>query len=212
MGTANRGAKGSAQEHPCRETIVPPDLCTPGLVDDGANSLAELVARYRACKAPEFRSHLKWFSERASIKEAIESACLGREGKLDPHQYRVGRAVLEAAVKKLQQDAKKLSNCDSFESLIEAIKTSTAEINRFGKLAVYDTALRLGQYLKIESEVVYVHAGVRKGCRALGLKVNSGVVSKDRLPRELRRLSAKDVEHFLCIYKDKLNGLGPEPA
>lgn len=146
------------------------------------------------------------------MKEAIQAACLGRDGKLDPHQYRVGRAVLEAAVKKLQQDAKKLPNCDSFEKLIKAIKVSTAEIHRFGTLAIYDTALRLGQYLKIEPEVVYVHAGVRKGCRALGLKASNGVVAKDCLPKELRRLSAKDVENFLCIYKSEFNGLGPEPV
>ena len=49
-----------------------------------------------------------------------------------------------------------------------------ADIHRFGKLAVYDTACRLGVYLGLGPEVVYLHAGTTKGAKALSLDTNRG--------------------------------------
>jgi ABC-type arginine/histidine transport system permease subunit len=69
---------------------------------------------------------------------------------------------------------------------------------------VYDTALRLGANLRLLPREVYLHAGTRRGARALGLDYRSESVSMRLLPAALRRLRPYEVEDVLCIYKDWL--------
>jgi hypothetical protein len=52
---------------------------------------------------------------------------------------------------------------------------------------------------------VYLHAGTRRGARALGLDHGSDSVSPNQLPPALRRLQPHEVEDVLCIYKDWLS-------
>jgi hypothetical protein len=52
----------------------------------------------------------------------------------------------------------------------------------------------------LRREAVYLHAGTREGARALNLSGKTIDV------RELRKLSAEEIEDCLCIYKDALRG------
>ena len=69
---------------------------------------------------------------------------------------------------------------------------------------IYDTAHRIGAFLGLEPEHVYVHAGTTVGAKALGLKSIDGWVAMDDLPEVFRKLKPYEVEDFLCIYKKKL--------
>ena len=89
-------------------------------------------------------------------------------------------------------------------AVVARIERYTSDIYRFGKLAVYDTACRLGVYLELEPEVVYLHAGTIKGARALGLDTSRSYLEMDELPRPLRLLEPWECEDFLCIYKVEL--------
>jgi hypothetical protein len=70
------------------------------------------------------------------------------------------------------------------------------------EMYVYDAAKRMGAYLGLKANKVYLHAGVRKGVEALGLDVKGRPwVEFDDLPRALRELSVDHLENFLCIYR-----------
>ncbi len=69
------------------------------------------------------------------------------------------------------------------------------KVHRFGKLAIYDTVIRLG---------VYLHAGTNEGARALGLDTRRGILEPKELPTPFRSLEPWECEDFLCIYKDEL--------
>jgi len=92
----------------------------------------------------------------------------------------------------------------SFADLLTHVNTAVRPIHGIGELYVYDTTLRLGGHLRLVPREVYLHAGTRRGARALGLDHRSDSVSPNQLPTVLRRLRPHEVEDLLCIYKDWL--------
>jgi hypothetical protein len=49
-----------------------------------------------------------------------------------------------------------------------------------------------------------VHAGTRDGARALGLNAQRHALEMSELPPAIRKLTAREAEDLLCIYKSKL--------
>ena len=82
-------------------------------------------------------------------------------------------------------------------------------IHGIGELAVYDIACRIGAFLGLSPERVYLHAGTREGARALGLRGAS--VRKMDLPRAFGRLSPGEIEDCLCIYNADIRRLTAAP-
>jgi hypothetical protein len=104
----------------------------------------------------------------------------------------------------IQDPASKLTdiaNCESFDELLILVEAATAKIRRFGELAAYDTALRIGAWLKLSPELVYLHAGTRMGAMRLGLGRGKRYIALGDLPIELGELSADQAEDLLCIFK-----------
>ena len=50
----------------------------------------------------------------------------------------------------------------------DIVSDVAADFHGIGSLTVYDTATRIGAFLKLEPDRVYLHAGTRDGARALG--------------------------------------------
>lgn len=182
-------------------------------------SLSSLVAIYRrrADLGPKLDDYLDYFTKLKSPEEAIRFACHGKDGKIHGHQHLVGKEKLEQARKILQRHADEIKACESFDDLLTLVEVCTTSIDRFGVLSVYDTSLRLGAHLGKWPEVVYLHAGTKKGCKALGVATKGGKVEMEKLPQEVRVLEPHQAEDFLCIFKDefagtsgKVKGCGPE--
>ena len=66
---------------------------------------------------------------------------------------------------------------------------------------MYDVAFRIGSFLGIEPDLVYLHAGTRKGARLLG--VRGKVARVEAFPYALRQLQPWQLEDFLCRYAKK---------
>jgi hypothetical protein len=97
----------------------------------------------------------------------------------------------------------------NFDEIINIIQQ--CKVKGFGELAIYDTAMRIGSFLNIEPDKVYLHAGARKGIEVLESKgyLQEGNSSKkflslNDLPTSLAELRAAETEHFLCSMKDKM--------
>lgn len=149
---------------------------------------------------------LRFYSERPTIDDAIRTAAMGldEQRKRHPHQRRLKREALLAAQVALLAAASSLESVKSFDSLFEWVESATANIKGLGDLYSYDTALRIGARLKLEPAAVYLHAGARKGATRLGVHTRHRKMPSTSFPSELVRLSPRDIENLLCIYKDKL--------
>lgn len=169
-------------------------------------SLSQLVRIYKRKHGPRLAAYLGYFQTLDSIDDAIRFACHGKDGKIHGHQHLVGKAKLEQARKKLQKCSDEIATIESFDDLLSLVEDRTGSIYRFGVLAVYDTTLRLGAYLDVWPEVVYLHAGTKKGYKALGVATKGGTVELEQLPMPIRSLEPYQAEDFLCIFKDQFDG------
>jgi hypothetical protein len=166
-------------------------------------SLATLVAVYRRTNGPRLAAYLDYFAKLASLDDAIRFACHGKDGQIHGHQYLVGKQKLEQARSALEQHADEIESRQSFDERVTLIEDCTAGIYRVGILAVYDTSLRLGAFLGLWPEVVYLHAGTKKGCKALGVATRGGKIEIADLPSPVQSLEPYQAEDFLCIFKDE---------
>jgi len=99
--------------------------------------------------------------------------------------------------------APRIKKASTFARLYDLIAAKAGELHGIGGLTVYDTARRLGAFLRLEPDRVYLHAGTREGARLFGLTDREWVLPSD-LPRSFRRLTAGEIEDCLCIYRDEL--------
>ena len=66
----------------------------------------------------------------------------------------------------------------------------------------------LGHTWGLWPELVYLHAGTKKGCKALGVATKGGTVEMEKLPKAVRSLEPYHAENFLCIFKVVVGGAG----
>lgn len=167
--------------------------------------LSALVGEYRRECAPWLAEQLRHFRE-VDLEEAIRKAALGLrpDGKRHDHQRRLERAALESAARKLFSARGAIEACQTFEELHGLVEKLTKPIWGFGPLARYDTALRIGARVGRLPNLIFLHAGTKKGFRRLGLRTKERAVPLEMLPAPLRVLKPHEAEDFLCIYKNRL--------
>lgn len=168
-------------------------------------SYAEIVQHYINHKRPLVEAERLVFKNR-TLKEAIHNAARAKlpNGKRHDHFRRFKAEVLEKAEQRLQTRAKQLKGCESFQKLHDLIHDEIRPINGIGALAVYDIANYIGANRGLEPEVVYLHAGTRKGANILGLGWRQKTLDPDELPDEFNRLLPREIEDCLCSYAKDL--------
>jgi len=179
-------------------------LCVRRMAGGGAASCSQVVTwyirDYRTCA----REELAFYRGQPTLNSAIHVGALAirRDGTRHPHQWRRSLSTLEAAREQLLHAG--LRRCRTFEQLYSTVRDAIEGIPDIGALTVYDTAQRIGAFLGLEPDVVYLHCGTRDGARALGLAARGETLSPDVLPAAFRRLRPYEVEDCLCIYKREL--------
>lgn len=140
-----------------------------------------------------------------SLNDAIEFAALATnsEGKRYPHQRRIKKDSLAALRDNLMKKFEDISLAKSFEELHTIVKE--AKSYGIGELTIYDTAQRIGLYMNLFPNYVYMHAGTRVGAiRLIGKKGKEKFLDKNDFPEAFRSLSCAEIEDILCRYKDCL--------
>ena len=191
-----------------------------------AKTLAGLVAEYEECQKRfekgwnPLRSMIEGYRGLNNLETAVKSAALAEDlvgksfrkegdGKVrrHGHQRRIKRSVLETARRVLasKSNIEKLKSCRSFEEIFELVARCCDQIPGTGPLYVYDTALRIGAFLKKLPEQVHLQAGALLGARALGLVIKNSSLPKSAFPKPIQRLAPQQIEDFLCIYKAQLS-------
>lgn len=177
--------------------------------------LRRVVQHYiKECRA-QARREMKVFANQAFLAKAIKLAAACTDvliaedtGRIvrHSHQRRIPRRCLRQAEKSLLAAESKLRASSNFNELHQQVSIAIKG-GGIGALTIYDVAHRIGAYLKLYPNLVYLHAGTAEGARHIG--VRDQAVAKNALPKEFRTLSPAEIEDCLCIYKDVLSGKKP---
>lgn len=125
-------------------------------------------------------------------------------GKRHPHQYRIPLSILREVERDLQAVSASLRSCATFDELFRLVQSEIGGICGVGELTIYDVTTRLGAYLGLEPERVYLHAGTKEGARYLGINTRRESFEPSELPCAFRKLRPREIEDCLCIYKRQL--------
>jgi len=179
--------------------------CQPAKTDSRATpTLEEIVAAYLRDHAEGEACYLRFYQIQKSLPDAITKAALAElpNGGRFSHQRRIpGPVLIQARDALLKLD---YSNVHTFAELYEKVAAALRPIRGIGILTIYDTAHRLGAYLKLSPEQVYLHAGVRIGAKALGIGDWRAKLPMSVFPPAFQRLRPEQVEDCLCIYNRQL--------
>lgn len=192
----------------CRFHRRRPNVNQNGCVRHGSEgtlgSYAEIVRDYEKRYRQHAADDLQFYMTRRTLADAVEFAGQAKtgDGKRQPHQRRIPGSVLSAARAELRQCD--FSRCSSFHELLQIVDEAIGSLRGIGELTVYDTARRIGAYLRLEPSKVYLHAGTRIGAREMGLGQGTKELEVGQLPVAFRRLTPGEIEDCLCIYKDEL--------
>jgi len=127
-----------------------------------------------------------------------------KEKKHD-HQWRISEITLERFTVSVMDKKDNLTKVRTFSELISIIES--CKITGIGNLTIYDTAHRIGNYLGIQPDKIYLHRGTKTGAINLLEKIDSKYITKSHLPIPFQNanLSCSEIEDILCIYKDRLS-------
>lgn len=180
--------------------------CQPAKSDSHATPTLEgIVAAYLHDYAEGEARYLRFYQIQKTLPDAITKAALAAlpNGGRFSHQWRIpGLVLVKARDALLKLD---YSNVRSFAELYEKVAAALRPIRGIGILTIYDTAHRLGAYLKLSPDQVYLHAGVRVGAKALGLGEWRAKLPMSAFPPAFQRLRPEQVEDCLCIYNRQLH-------
>lgn len=150
------------------------------------------------------KAEMQFYMRQPSLTEAVDVAakCVLPNGKRHPHQRRIPSTSLVKVRRRLL--AVDFRTCKSFDDLHAAVNDAIADIHMIGALFVYDVSQRIGAFLRLAPERVYLHRGTLEGALALGLGRGREWIDLAELPEAFRRLTPAEAEDCLCIYKRQL--------
>lgn len=156
---------------------------------------------------------LPWTLKANNFEEMLYRAVMsrGEDGKKWHHQGRVwdrNLIVYEATLNKpfYRKWIFDTAESGAFWDLYLCCKHAADETPGIGIVTTYDVAARIGAWLGLEPEHLYVHAGVTEGARALGITWSRGTwcVDREQLPEFFRDKNLDIVESFLCGYRSEI--------
>lgn len=148
--------------------------------------LAAIIESYKFLRAKRPDTWSEFTVQQLRLRDAITVAALSinKDNKRCPHQYRIPKAVLEQAKHELLVNIARIRKAKSFDELYTIVRT--LGIFGIGELTAYDIALRIGAYLKLHPDRVYLHAGTRAGAKRLLGEVSGDYLFKSDLPKAFR--------------------------
>jgi hypothetical protein len=150
----------------------------------------------------------EYYRKKASLKVAIEAAAMAErapDGKRHSHQYRIAKVDLETWRDTLTANQNHLGHVKDFNSLHGLLlKLKTPGV---GALAIYDTALRIGYFLGMFPQQVFLHAGTAVGASQFIEIRQRNSIKVNELPPAFKKLKPHQIEDCLCICKNQFKWL-----
>ncbi|QFS49062.1 hypothetical protein [Nostoc sphaeroides] len=180
-------------------------------------SYTDIFNHYREHFYCRVEQEYSWYKQPGNLRDAVERAFLSinEKGEIEDHQSRYGIPKclpLAAEIALEHLDTQCIIDFDNFNSIYQFVRSVRKKVKGFGELANYDVAMRIAHYQGCgELQVVYLHAGVKTGFRALGLnEKNRRIIPIEEFPEPFNQLSGDHLENLLCLYKKMLDGSSVE--
>lgn len=125
-------------------------------------------------------------------------------GHKHSHQRRINTDHLSKFCDRILLMKDEIKEVRSFYELFKIIQD--CKVDNIGELCIYDTSHRIGAFLGIFPDAIYLHSGTKKGANEVLGKIKGIRVLKNMLPVPFQRddLSNSEIEDILCIYKNFL--------
>ena len=151
---------------------------------------------------------INYICEQKNIDDVIKISAMSRDrnNKIFPHQERVYTISLINYTQSLLKVKNKIKKVKTFEKLYNILFDN--KVSGIGDLTCYDIAMRIGQYLNIFPDYIYIHSGTKIGLEnLLNKKIKDVYIKKEELPEPFCNcnLIPIQLEDLLCHFKDKLN-------
>lgn len=188
---------------------------------DLITDITNLINDYLREKAPELKATLDAYSKLDNLE-----ACIGNLSiniltlKKSDHQQLIKPNLLEDFSKVIFKEINLLKNSSDFDDIYITISKLASTISGIGELTVYDASLKIGSYLSLYPEKVFLHAGAKEGAnylRELGLlkrtvntknsNLKARMQFKSDFPEYFDMLTPWQLENFLCCKRDNLKNL-----
>ncbi|WP_282774577.1 hypothetical protein [Phaeodactylibacter xiamenensis] len=170
--------------------------------------LKNIINHYKKWKRENPDTWIKHCENQEELENAITFAALAENhlGKRNGHQRRLKKLDLEKFAANLIDNKDKIEAAKTFDELLKVVES--CKIKGVGELTCYDTANRIGAKLKLKPDLIYLHAGTKKGAeKLLGMKLRDKCIRKVDLPAPFQtdELTPAEIEDILCIYKDRFD-------
>jgi hypothetical protein len=169
--------------------------------------LDSIIKHYKANSRKREDKHIEFCIGQNSLADAINVAAkaVDENNKIHFHQRRVGRTELDTFAESLVSFENEIEKAISFDDIFEITKKAKTE--GINELAQFDTALRIGNFLKMLPQKVYLTSSTRTGAEnLLGHLFDKTSLTIEDFPTPFNRpdLSTTEIEDILHIYKDEL--------
>jgi hypothetical protein len=164
-----------------------------------------IVRQYKAMRNKYPDQHVDYCIQQKTLADAIEvsAKAINDQNKIHNHQRRVGRANLNFFAGQLKLKEVEIKRSKTFDELLSTIEA--VKCDRIAELTHYDTATRIGAYLDLFPDRIYLHTGTKIGAKyLLGDLKGRKFITIDELPKDFLKfdLTASEFEDILCIFKD----------
>ena len=164
-----------------------------------------IARQYKAMRTKYPDKHIDFCVQQKNLIDAIEvsAKAVDEQNKIHGHQRRVGRIKLNRFAEQLKLKEDAIRKAKSFDELLSTI--DQIKFDGIADLTIYDTATRIGAYLNLFPDRIYLHSGTRGGAvNLLGSVKGKKFITLNELPQEFKRhdLTASEFEDILCIFKD----------
>jgi hypothetical protein len=166
--------------------------------------LEEVVQLYIAERRRKKWLELETFRRQKWLDSVVAQAAHANmsDGKQHGHQHRISRGALRLTAPTLLSCRESLEAARTFDELLNAIRASIGHIDGIGLLYIYDVALWIGAFLKLEPARVYLHSGALEAAIALGIATRKTLyLEMSEVPSPLSTLKPYEIEDALCVYK-----------
>jgi hypothetical protein len=168
--------------------------------------LERIIDNYKKQKRKPVDHHVQFCLDQENLKDAIEAAARAVDdyGKIHFHQRRVAKADLMAFADKLISIESEFADAKSFDEIYAVVKkTNQTGIN---EITVFDTAFRIGSYLNLFPDKIYLTSGTRIGAEHLLGKLddrNTLLPTDFPSPFHRKDLSIADIGDILYVCRNE---------
>lgn len=169
-----------------------------------------IYKKYKLLRKKNPDLQMEFCIQQKNLQNAIKIAAksIDQNGKIHNHQRRIGAFVLNLFATELLQYENDIEKVNNFDSLYNIIKT--INFTNIGNLTVYDVATRIGAYMNIFPDKIYLHAGAKVGAKnLLGNIKGKQFLKMSDLPNGFLKydITAYEFEDIFCIFRDELKEL-----